>query len=227
MSVLPDPPLRKLINGVSGAGKGWLTSEILLKHHRGKYEKIYYFSGSAKVDTNLAPIVEYATKHLNQDPETVLYDSWDETVLGKIIDQQTRIVEHLRQKKSKKKFYICIVCDDFASERRAVRGGSLEKLFLRGRHIWISTFVLVQQYRALGVSIRTNAQVLITFRERSLKNLEALLEENSALVGRNVLKKMYDMATSKPYGFLLILLTETDANKQFYSSFESRLAVSV
>ena len=72
-NVLPSPPLRMILNGISGAGKGHLTSEILLKHHRGKYARIYYFSGSAKVDINLQPIVDYAEKHLGQDPKTVLY----------------------------------------------------------------------------------------------------------------------------------------------------------
>ena len=139
------------------------------------------------------------------------------------MDQQTQIVEYLRRKGSKRKYFICIICDDFASERSAVRGSALSKLFLQGRHIWISTFVLAQQYRALGVQIRTNAQVLITFRERSLKNLEALIEENSALVGKDIMKKLYDKATEKPYGFLMIILTETDKNKQFYGSFETRL----
>ena len=43
------------------------------------------------------------------------------------------------------------------------------------------------------------------------------------LVGKDVMKKLYDKATEKPYGFLLILLTETDKNKQFYGSFETRL----
>ncbi len=226
--VLPPPPLRMIINGVSGAGKGHLASEIILKHHRGKYSRIYYFSGSAKVDINLQPIVDYAEKHLGQDSkkDPVLYDSWDESILAEIMDRQAAIVEHLRRKKSKQKFYILIVCDDFASERATVRGSALSKLFLQGRHIWISTLVLVQHYRALGVQIRTNAQVLITFRERSMKNLEAILEENSALLGRggrDILKKMYDKATSKPYGFLLMLLSEADPKKQFYGSFETRL----
>ncbi len=221
--VLPPPPLRMIINGVSGAGKGYLTREILLKHHRGKYARIHYFSGSAKVDKNLEPIVRYAVESLGQDPETVLYDKWDDEVLGEIIDTQTKMVNYLRKKGSKKKFFIAVCCDDFADQRSAVRGGTLEKLFLRGRHIWISTFVLTQHYRALGVAVRTNAQVLITFRERSLKSLEAILEENAALVGRDVLKAMYDKATNKPYGFLLILLGETDPQKQFYSSFDARL----
>ena len=65
------------------------------------------------------------------------------------------------------------------------------------------------------------------FRLRNNKDNTAILEENSAVVNSKVLEKMYDMATSKPFGFLLILLTETDPNKMFFSSLDSRLIPNV
>ena len=223
--VLPAPPLRMIISGPSGSGKGILASEILLKHHRGKYEKIYYFSASALVDDNLKPLQKYCEEHLGQDSkkDPCLYDHWDEAVLDKILGRQTAVVDYMKRKKSKKKFYIAVVCDDFANERRVVRGGVLERLYLRGRHINVSVFVLTQYYRLLSPAIRTNATCLACFRMRNVKDLEAILEENSALVHKDKLKIMYEKAVSKPFGFLLILLTERDVEKMFYSSFNARL----
>jgi len=92
-----------------------------------------------------------------------------------------------------------------------------------GRHIFCSTFVLTQYYRLLSPALRTNAVLLACFRMRNIKDLQAILEENSALVPADRLKEMYDRATSKPFGFLLIRLTETDPAKTFFGSFETRL----
>ena len=220
--VLGPPPLRIIIAGPSGSGKGILTSEILLKHHRNKYARIYYFSASAKVDDNLKPLQKYCEEVLGQK-EPCLYDQWDESVIEELLERQTRIVEYMKQKKIKKKFYIAVICDDFANERRVVRGGLLERLYLRGRHINVSCFVLTQYYRLLSPAIRTNATCLAVFRMRNIKDLEAILEENSALVNKDKLKIMYEKAVSKPFGFLFLKLSETDVNHIFYGSFDTHL----
>ena len=116
-----------------------------------------------------------------------------------------------------------MICDDFANERRVVRGGLLERLYLRGRHINVSCFVLTQYYRLLSPAIRTNATCLAVFRMRNIKDLEAILEENSALVNKDKLKIMYEKAVSKPFGFLFLKLSETDVNQIFYGSFDTHL----
>jgi len=222
--ILGPPAIRMIISGPSGSGKGILTSEILLKHYRGKFSKIYYFSASSKVDDNLKPLKKYCEEELNMDPEKdpCLYDKWDDEVVEKILDRQARVTEYMK-KKGKKRFHIAVVCDDFANERKVVRGGILERLYLRGRHINCSTFVLTQYYRLLSPAIRTNATHLACFRMRNLKDKIAIIEENAAIIDKKLLLQMYDTATSRPFGFLLILLTETDPNKIFYSSFDTRL----
>ena len=222
--VLPEPPLRMIISGPSGSGKGILTSEILLRHHRGKYSKVYYMSASALVDDNLTPLRRYCEEHLGQGPkDPCLYDTWDDQVLESILERQAAVVEYTKKNKIRKKYHIAIVCDDFANERRVVRGGLLEKLYLSGRHINVSVFVLTQYYRLLSPAIRTNATCLAVFRMRNVKDLEAILEENSALIDKDRLKKMYDRAVAKPFGFFLILLAERDVAKMFYSGLDTRL----
>ena len=223
--VMPEPSLRMIISGPSGSGKGILTSEILLNHYKGKFEKIYYFSASALVDDNLKPLRKYCEEHLNMDPEKdpCLYDTWDDSVVEKILDRQAAVTEYMKRKGSKKRYHIAVICDDFANERRVVRGGVLERLYLRGRHINCSTFVLTQYYRLLSPAIRTNATHLACFRMRNIKDRDAIIEENAAIIDKELLLQMYDKATSRPFGFLLILLTETDPNKTFYSSFDTRL----
>lgn len=224
VTVMPEPSLRMIIAGPSGSGKGILTSDLLLNHYRHKFAKIYYFSASALLDDNLKPIQKYAEKYLGQgEKDPALYDKWDEEVIENILARQIAVCDHVKKRGSKKKFHICIVCDDFADDRKVVRSGLIEKIFCKGRHANVSCFVLTQYYRLLSPVLRCQQNVLAVFRLRNIKDKQAIIEENSAIVDQRTLNKMYDIATGKPFGFLLILLTETDPHKMFFSSFESKL----
>jgi hypothetical protein len=222
--VLPKPPIRAIISGPSGAGKGVLTSELLLKHYRGKFSRIYYFSASALVDDNLKPLQKYCEEELGQNPRTdpCLYDTWNEEALEKILERQGSITQMLKAR-GKRPLHVAVVCDDFADDKKVVRGSLLTRLYLRGRHINVSTFVLTQYYRLLSPSIRTNATMLAVFRERSQKNLDDIIEENAALVDRATLLDMYHLAVSEPHGYLLILLNERDISRMFLASLKARL----
>ena len=60
-------------------------------------------------------------------------------------------------------------------------GNSLNMLLTMGRHSMISTFVLSQKLRAMGSLLRVNAQALIVFRLRNKLELDAVIEELSAV----------------------------------------------
>ena len=71
-------------------------------------------------------------------------------------------------------------------------------LYVRGRHYGISSISSVQKYRVLHSVIRTSATALMIFRLRNVKELEALTEENSAVVPRDRFRELYEEATSQP-----------------------------
>ena len=89
----------------------------------------------------------------------------------------------------------------------------------------ISTIASVQKYRVLAPLIRANATDLIIFRLRSKHELDALVEENSAVYGPDALVAMYDEATKEPYSFLYVKLTAKAAEDMFWVRFDRRLAV--
>ncbi len=62
-----------------------------------------------------------------------------------------------------------------------------------------------QKYRTLGPEIRTDFHALIFFRNRSRVDLEAFLEENSAIIPREQLYQMYVKATGKDHGFCIVI----------------------
>jgi len=82
---------------------------------------------------------------------------------------------------------------------------------------------MTQKYRALGTEIRTNFNALMFFRQRSRFDLEAFLEENSAIIPKEQLYQMYVKATNKDHGFLFCDLMQSNPDRMFYSSFNARL----
>ena len=57
--------------------------------------------------------------------------------------------------------------------------------------------------------------------------LDAILEESSAVYGEKTLKNMYNVATADPFGFLYIKMTARKPIDMFWKGFGARLAVKV
>ena len=226
---LPRCPFRMIISGPSGTGKGVLTQNLLLSDqcYKGCFERIYYCSGSAHLDHNLRAIADYAERELKQDPERdpCLLEGWDVERLSAIISRQRGAVAKAKRMGHKTLPQIMIVVDDLADNKRVVRGDLLSNIFIRGRHFGCNCIVLTQRYRLLDQNLRTNANALIFFRARNGKDVEALVEENSALADKDTLHQLYDYATRDKLSFLYIDLMQTDVQKAFYKKFDSQLVV--
>ena len=77
--------------------------------------------------------------------------------------------------------------DDIAdNEQIARREVLLHQLFFRGRHAKITTLIATQKCTALAPQIRTQALSFFVFKLRSQQELDALLDEVSALGGRKL-----------------------------------------
>jgi hypothetical protein len=64
--------------------------------------------------------------------------------------------------------------------------------------------------QALGPQMRTQALSFFIFKLRSQQELDALLDEVSALGGRKLVDSFYREATRKPYSFLYIRLDQPE-----------------
>ena len=70
----------------------------------------------------------------------------------------------------------------------------------------ISTITSTQKFRAIGNIIRTNITELYVLRLRNTHDLEAFLEEVSALADKKTLLDIYNLATDEDYSFLYVKL---------------------
>ena len=117
-----------------------------------------------------------------------------------------------------------VVIDDFADEPAFTRQSKiLHALFTRGRHSMISTIVSTQKYRAISNIIRVNATNLYVFRSRNAGDLEAWIDEVSAITDKKTLLQLYNIATAEPYSFLFIKLHAKKVNKMFYMRYQKQL----
>ena len=232
-SHLPQLPLRGLLLGPSGSGKTLALVDMVIRLYKGCWARIYVFSPSVDVDSSWLPVKEYVEKTLgvDQEKEKCFFSHWDAAALHEIVDQQRQLVEFQKKQKHKKLHGICIIVDDFADDPRimhagagAAAGGSmLNTLFVRGRHLCISTLVSSQKLRLVSSTIRVNLQFLCVWRLRNQQELESLLEEVSAVYDKKTLMQMYQLATGASYSFWYVLLTAKRREEMFFLRFEQRL----
>ena len=222
-------PVRSILLGPSGAGKGVLLQNKILDIYKGCFERVYIFSPSISCDMTWEPVKEYLAKHVNlkDDEPELYYDHYDPESLEKIIDTQKKITEFLKSKKETKKiFQILIIIDDFADDPLFSRKSTLlHSFFTRGRPSGISTIVSTQKFAALHPIIRVNATELFVFRLRNYQDLSMFLEEISALIDKKSLMELYQLATKEAYSFLYVKLNEKNKNNMFYINFSKRLIV--
>ena len=221
-------PLRDIVLGPSGAGKGVLLSNMILDIYKGCFDRIYIFSPSIDVDKTWIPVKDYIEKSQKVDlkKEKLFYDSYDAEALENIVSTQHKVAEHMKSKGFTKIYQILIIVDDFADDPSFSRHSKLlHALFTRGRHSFISTIVSTQKYRAISNIIRVNATNLYVFRLRNGGDLEALIDELSALTDKKSLLQLYNLATSEPYSILFIKLNAKRLNDMFYIRYEKRLEI--
>ena len=152
------------------------------------------------------------------------WDHYDPGALQGLIATQKEVIAAAKEKKVRRMFNILIVVDDFADEPAfSRRDALLHSLYTRGRHAFISTICATQKFRALSNIIRVNATALIIFRLRSEAELQAIVEEISAVYGKDTLIALIRHATEEPYSFLYCDLAARKPDAMFWLRFEQRL----
>ena len=144
------------------------------------------------MDPQWEPVKEYIRKDLgvNTDREQCWWDDWDEAALRQILAQQKKITQQSKQVGMKKLYQVLIVIDDHADNpavHRKTGDGILDTLFIRGRHYCISTWVSTQKLRLMSSAVRVNTMFYCVFRLRNQLELDALVEELSAMLPKDVL----------------------------------------
>lgn len=218
-NIVPSLPARVLIVGPSASGKTYLLNTLITDIYKNCFERVYIFSQSINLDQTYNPIKEMQ-KGINEE---LYYETFDEAALQHIINKHSQIIAKLKEdKKNRELFNICIIIDDFIDDKRiSNRSKALNSLFIRGRHSYISTICLIQKYISVSPMIRLNVSALMIFKLKNMKDLQALLDETSALVDKKTLLEIYNKAIERKYNFLYINLMADNINEMFYLNFDN------
>ena len=218
---VPQLPLRSMVVGPSGSGKTILLQNMILDIYRGCFSRIYVWSPSIDIDFTWKPVIEYIQREIKPDrDEKYLFDSYDPKELQHVIETQYKVIDYMKQQNYKTLYQILIIVDDFADSPDFTRNSKLlHQLYIRGRHFAISTITSTQVFKAISPVIRKNITSLMLYRLSNYSDLEAFLEELSAVYNKKALLELYKKATDEPYGFLYVNLTARDRKDMFYRSF--------
>ena len=202
----PALPSRGILVGASGEGKTHLVTELITKAYRGCFAQVYLWSPSAFLDPGYDRLKSYVEKHAPPLSGKWLYDSYDPSELQQVIDEQTGVTRLAKEKGLKKMHQICILIDDFADSTEFTRNSKqLWGLFARGRHVFISTFILSQRWRSIAPICRLNASVVYVHRLRNSKDIDAICEELGGMRGPPELRAaLIGAVEDAPHSYLKI-----------------------
>ena len=222
-------PTRAIVCAPSGGGKTVLLSNLILDVYRSCFSRVYIFSPSIDIDYTWAPVkkyIEHDMKAIETEDDKFYYDEYDPVALQSIIETQHKITDYMKTHKYKTLFQILIVIDDFADDPSFTRQSKLlHQLYVRGRRNSISTITSTQKYNVIAPIVRVNATQLYVFKLRNYKDLEAIVEELSAVADKKTLLDIYRLATDQPYSFLFVNLMSHDKNKMFHIKFEKSISL--
>ena len=183
------------------------------------------FSPSVDLDRTWGPVKHYVERELGVDlrREPCFFDRYDPAALEKVVAQQYKVAE-LCKARGKDVFGVLVIVDDFVDQPSFLRNERLlHQLYVRGRHAMLSTVVSSQKVVSVAPIIRVNATCLFVFRLRSMQDLQTLIDECSALLGKDALLRLYRHATDEAYGFLYVDLAAKTTDEMFYMRFQARL----
>ena len=167
---------------------------------------MHIWSQSIHLDDKIWKPVKKYLEQQGFPPEKYCHDKYDETLLESIMDEQANVIRFQKAKGHTLLFSQCHIWDDMLDDKRLMRySRQLEILFVRGRHMGISTVVSNQRYRVLMPSARiSNTDEILFANLRNAMDKKAWFEEQSALVPEDVMEEVY-LATKKiPYGFIWV-----------------------
>ena len=164
------------------------------------------------------------------------YDKFNKTPenkLDKLYDEEPEIFYMLEEydyqnpkdiKHEPAKVNIIILDDLLGSDAFTKKTKSvLTNAMIKNRHMGVCFALLVQSIKAVPKNIRLNCSV---FQLASFKNKKVILEdiydEVSNVIGIDQFEELYDHATKKPYGSLII---DTTNGKRFLSNLDSELFI--
>jgi hypothetical protein len=205
--IIFDLPFRVLIIGKSQlSGKSNLILNLMLRpEYYGsdfKGENIYIVSPSVHNDDKLKKFIE-----VKDIPQENIMTEYDEEVLKELYKMIQQDYEEAVGE-NKKPENTLVIFDDisFNGDLKSKKGGIINKMFMNGRHILLSTLITAQKYSDISTGARENATGLMVF-DCSNKQLELIETDHNCLDSKKDFYKLFRNITGVKHDFFVINYT--------------------
>ena len=229
-SHLPDLNLRFAFVGTSGSGKGVAMLDLLLRHYRNKFDRIYLYSKSSTIDRNWDPLKRFVEKEqgVDQRSEKTFFDEFDAEALQEQMDLQMQVAEYAKKQGMKQIPQVLWIFDDLVDDERVMHNNHnlIATLAIRSRHFGGNLWVSTQKFRALANVIRINLTALFVWPALSNRlERKAIIEEISGHYGPEQIEEMLQHVSQRPHGFLFVNLKAKSPEEMFQDSLVQRIRV--
>lgn len=159
------------------SGKSYFMKHLFYwadNYPKGQFDAVFLYSGST-----------FNGDWSNVFPKRYQFYDWTEENalhLLSILENQRRLYDEdlNRENPTGRMPRVLVLLDDIVSGDRlyaGARGKALTTCFMRGRHVGVTTVVLLQKWRSFS-ALRSNADVMILFRECNRLLRKAIIEEH-------------------------------------------------
>jgi len=154
--VIAKHPGISLFNGSQGSGKTNLVANLLLNKafYGGYFDHIFVLLGS------MDDIYEHLVDSKILEMDKISHNPTPED-LGKIIDTQNAVIENEGIEKSPK---LLVLIDDLINDQVFMNSKELQTIFIKQRHLNISTWFLTQYLNKVPRALRCQCNFLYVFK---------------------------------------------------------------
>ena len=213
-----DLPMRLILTGKTGSGKGAIITNLLLNENYGytkifSGERIYIFAPSPMADQKMRIIIE----------EKEIDDSNIFNDISELEELYEMLVEDFKDRIENKEEILqsIIIIDDLSfSGKLANRFNALAKVYCNSRKFMISVITTSQAYTQIAKNIRLQSSGMIIFQtnNKELENIEA--ENNFLAGGKKAFLKMFRDNVKEKHDFLCINYSNNTDNLYLNKDFQ-------
>lgn len=205
-----EAPFSWLLIGSSGSGKTQLLKQVL---KRDLLDQTFLFDNIVIMCPTLEFSGDFKEYEYDEDgrPNKKIFTEFSTDVINDLIDEMKFLIKKYGKERTPQ---VLLILDDCLENM--TYHSIINTLFIKGRHLNISTIVLCQQLKRIGRTMRINAKYLTCFRCGNSGEFDDVMDEYVGKREReDIRKETTDYLNQNLWSFLHCNLKTQDFTKRY------------